>query len=82
MAGKGGTGKTTIAALLIRALLEKAGGPLLAIDADPAANLHLALGVETPLTVGEIREQMGEAVQAGQLGISISRLDYLRREIR
>src|SRR3990170_1339491 len=81
-AGKGGTGKTTVAALLIRALLERVRGPLLAIDADPAANLHLALGLPMPTTVGEIREEMSEVVQAGQLGVSISRHDYLTHEVQ
>jgi CO dehydrogenase maturation factor len=82
LAGKGGTGKTTIAALLIRSILKRGYGPLLAIDADPAANLHMALGLPMPTTVGEIREEMGEAVQAGQLGVAISRHDFLTREIQ
>jgi CO dehydrogenase maturation factor len=82
LAGKGGTGKTTIAALLIRSLLPHIRGPLLAIDADPASNLHLALGIPMPTTVGDIREEMSETSKAGQLGVSISRQDYLLREIR
>ncbi len=82
LAGKGGTGKTTLAALIIRGLVERGLGPVLAIDADPAANLHLALGMEMPLTVGEIREQMSQAAQAGQLGVGISRLDYLDHQVR
>lgn len=82
LAGKGGTGKTTIAALLIRSLLPHIRGPLLAIDADPASNLHLALGLPMPTTVGDIREEMSETSKAGQLGVSISRQDYLLREIR
>jgi CO dehydrogenase maturation factor len=82
LAGKGGTGKTTVAALLIRNLAERVRGPLLAIDADPASNLHLALGVPMPTTIGEIREAMSETAQAGQLGVSISRHTYLDREIR
>ena len=82
LAGKGGTGKTTIAALLIRSLLPRARGPLLAIDADPSSNLHLALGLPMPTTVGEIREQMSERALDGQLGIAISRQDYLIHEIQ
>jgi CO dehydrogenase maturation factor len=82
LAGKGGTGKTTIAALLIRSLLPHTRGPLLAIDADPASNLHLALGLPLPMTVGEIREQMSETAQANQLGVSISRHEYLDYEVR
>ncbi|HAF17122.1 MAG TPA: carbon monoxide dehydrogenase, partial [Peptococcaceae bacterium] len=40
MAGKGGTGKTTVAALLIKYLIEKKKGAILAVDADPNANLN------------------------------------------
>ena len=80
-AGKGGTGKTTISALLIKSLIERSKGPILAIDADPAANLHLALGMEKPYTIGQIREDMSRVAQAGQLGVSISRHEYLTREI-
>ncbi len=82
LAGKGGTGKTTLAALLIHTLSQRVRGPLLAIDADPATNLHMALGVPEPDTVGEIRETMSETAQAGQLGVSISRHEYLNREVR
>ncbi len=82
LAGKGGTGKTTIAALLIHTLSQRLRGPLLAIDADPATNLHMALGVPKPETVGEIRELMTETAQEGQLGVSISRHEYLNREVR
>lgn len=82
LAGKGGTGKTTIAALIIQNLVQKNLGPVLAIDADPSTNLHMALGLATPETIGEIREEMMETAQAGQLGVTISRHDYLSREIR
>lgn len=81
LAGKGGTGKTTIAALLIRSLLGHTKGPILAIDADPSANLHLALGARMPATVGDIREGMTETATAQQLGVAISRHDYLEREV-
>ena len=82
LAGKGGTGKTTVATLLIRALMPHVRGALLAIDADPASNLHMALGLPMLTTVGQIREDMSEAAQAGQLGVSISRHDFLTHEIR
>jgi CO dehydrogenase maturation factor len=82
LAGKGGTGKTTVAALLIRALTRRTSQPVLAIDADPATNLHMALGLPMPATAGEIREDMMDTAQAGQLGVSISRVDHLTREIR
>ncbi len=46
VAGKGGTGKTTFAALLIRYLIKKGNGPVFAVDADPNSNLSEALGIE------------------------------------
>jgi CO dehydrogenase maturation factor len=82
LAGKGGTGKTTVASMLIHSLSQRVQGPILAIDADPAMNLHLALGLPEPATVGEIREEMGEAAQARQLGVAISRHDYLKHEVQ
>lgn len=54
IAGKGGTGKTTIAALLVYLLREAKMGSLLAVDADPNSNLAEALGVELKQTIGSI----------------------------
>ena len=82
LSGKGGTGKTTVAALLTRALLRQGVSPLLAIDADPATNLHLALGLPSPATVGDLREGMRAEAGNGALGVAVSRQDYLDREIR
>ncbi|OGO18722.1 MAG: hypothetical protein A2Z14_09505 [Chloroflexi bacterium RBG_16_48_8] len=82
LAGKGGTGKTTVSALLIKAIIARTKKPILAIDADPASNLHLALGLPMPPTVGEIREETSKVALEGQLGVSISRHDYLTHEIR
>jgi CO dehydrogenase maturation factor len=82
LAGKGGTGKTTVAALMIQALMKYTSDPILAIDADPASNLHLALGMPMPETVGEIREETSRVAQEGQLGVSVSRHDYLTHQVR
>ncbi|MFH1862199.1 MAG: AAA family ATPase [bacterium] len=54
--GKGGVGKTTIAAFTIRYLLDQGVKPLLAVDADPSSCLAGVLGVEVGETVGGIRE--------------------------
>ncbi len=75
VAGKGGTGKTTVATLLIRYLIENRLGAVLAIDADPSTNLNLALGVPIDDTVGDIREETLEKVK-GSMG-SMSKSDYL-----
>lgn len=58
LAGKGGTGKTTIAGLLIRYLVEHGKTPVLAVDADSNANLNEVLGVEVSDTLGNAREDM------------------------
>ena len=57
IAGKGGTGKTTLAALLVRALREVDAGSILAVDADPNSNLAEALGVDPCKPLAEIREE-------------------------
>jgi len=58
VSGKGGSGKTTVASMLVRAVLERPdNGSVLCIDADPNSCLALALGVEPGTTVAEIREQ-------------------------
>jgi CO dehydrogenase maturation factor len=57
VAGKGGTGKTTLSALLVRCFREVAVRPILAVDADPNSNLAEALGVEPGKPLAEIREQ-------------------------
>lgn len=57
IAGKGGTGKTTLAALLVDALVAAGVRPVLAVDADPNANLHEAMGVTVEETLGTMREE-------------------------
>ncbi len=58
LAGKGGVGKTTIAGLLIKYLVEKNKTPILAVDADCNANLNEVLGLEVKDTLGQAREDM------------------------
>ena len=54
VAGKGGTGKTSLSSIIIRYLQKKGSGPILAIDADPNANLADSLGLEVGITIGSI----------------------------
>ena len=59
ISGKGGSGKTTVAAMIIRALLERAdSGAVLAVDADPNCCLCITLGVEPAGTIADIREDV------------------------
>jgi CO dehydrogenase maturation factor len=65
VSGKGGTGKTTLAGMIIRFLLDKGKGPILAVDADSNSNLNEVLGVEIRSTIGEARETMKKDVPVG-----------------
>ncbi len=78
VAGKGGTGKTTLSGLLVRYLVQhKPGTKILAIDADPSSNLNLVLGLPLTQTIGDIREDARGGVQPGQ-----SRQDWLSYAVR
>jgi CO dehydrogenase maturation factor len=87
VAGKGGTGKTTVSALLIRYLMEKNDGSILAIDADPATNLNMVLGMDIEGNVGDIREDMLDMVQtsgalAGSMPGGMSKQEYLDYQVQ
>jgi len=60
-AGKGGTGKTTVAGLLIDYLAKAGKGPILAVDADANSNLNEVLGVKKEVSLGDIREEIAKA---------------------
>ncbi|MCK9418134.1 MAG: AAA family ATPase [Nitrospirae bacterium] len=64
VAGKGGTGKTSLCGLTIRYLKEKKRGAILAVDADANANLNDVLGVKVHATVGKLRETSLEAIKS------------------
>lgn len=76
MAGKGGTGKTTVAAMFLRYLLETGRKPVLAVDADANSNLNEVLGLEVEHTVGEAREEMKKG--AGLVDITKDQLIEMR----
>lgn len=65
LAGKGGTGKTTIAGMLVKYLVEKGRTPVLAVDADANANLNEVLGLDVEETLGDAREQMKTGASSG-----------------
>src|SRR3970040_737160 len=91
IAGKGGVGKTTIAAMIIKYLARTKDGAILAIDADPSSNLNMVLGLELEWTVGDIREDMLEQVRSsvvaggaamGTLPGGASKREYLDYQVR
>ena len=63
LAGKGGVGKTSLSAAIVRILSEKRpDAKILAIDADPAVGLSVALGVEVTETLDRIRKRVAEDI--------------------
>jgi len=76
IAGKGGVGKTTVSALIIRALVENKKNPILAVDADPNSNLYLSLGANFSQTIADIRDQVRQEVPPG-----FSRSDYFKLKL-
>jgi CO dehydrogenase maturation factor len=78
--GKGGVGKTTVSALLIKAIIKKKLGVILAVDADPNYNLNQKLGVEIENTIGSLREDIIKAVDS--LPQSMSKHDYVEYHVR
>jgi CO dehydrogenase maturation factor len=79
ISGKGGTGKTTMAALLIKCLIDRHLEPVLAIDADPNTNLNYLLGVEITETVGNIRESI--LLKREDLPSGMSKPEYINFKI-
>ncbi|MTI66789.1 MAG: carbon monoxide dehydrogenase [Firmicutes bacterium] len=65
VAGKGGTGKTTLTGLLTNYLVNENKKPIIAIDADANANLNEVLGEEVDFTIGQIKEEVNKREKAG-----------------
>ncbi len=76
LAGKGGVGKTTISALLIKYLTERGMTPILAVDADANANLNELLGLELGATIGQIRKEL-----KGDMPPNMTRDQYMEMKV-
>ena len=79
--GKGGVGKTSFSALVVKNLVRNRGGKILAIDADPAVGLASALGVKVTKSVDDIRKDLITRVKDGQKQDSRDTLNMLDYEI-
>ena len=77
VAGKGGTGKTTLCGIMIDWMIKNGRKPILAVDADANSNLNEVLGVEQPMTLGDIREEVAKAEQTGSIPSGVSKQDYM-----
>lgn len=80
ISGKGGTGKSTLAALIIRWLSEHVSQSILAVDADSNVNLNDLLGVQLKETVGTIREEMKTKI--GNLPGGMTKQQFLEYKIQ
>lgn len=82
VAGKGGVGKTSIAATMVRLLTEAyPDKKILAIDADPAVGLSTALGIEVNTTIDDIRKEVISTVEDGNTKDAIELLSEARYRI-
>lgn len=76
LAGKGGVGKTTISALLIKYLTERKLTPILAVDADANANLNELLDLRIDTTIGQIRKEL-----KGDMPPNMTRDQYMEMKV-
>lgn len=79
LCGKGGVGKTSVAAIMVRLLSEARNKKILAIDADPACGLAVALGVNVLKTVDDIRKDLITQIRKGDAQAApqtLRKLDY------
>jgi CO dehydrogenase maturation factor len=78
LAGKGGTGKTTVSGLFIDHLVKAGKGPILAVDADANSNLNEVLGIKKEVSLGDIREEIakGEWAEKNPIPAGMSKQEY------
>ncbi len=81
ISGKGGTGKTTVTALLLKWLIQNTEKISLVVDADPATNLPDVLGVELQRTVGQSSKDLKDKIEAGTLSPTLSKKDVIEANV-
>lgn len=82
VAGKGGVGKTSVSATIVKLLVERyPDKKILAIDADPAVGLSTALGIDVKMTIDDIRKEIVSTVEDGQTKAAIELLGDARYKI-
>lgn len=82
LTGKGGVGKTSLSAIIVKILSEKfADKKILAIDADPAVGLATALGVDVKLTLDDIRTEIINTVEGGDTKTALELVSESRYKI-
>ena len=80
IAGKGGTGKTTVAGITVLHLIKSGRAPVLAVDADPNSCLGEVLGVAVPGTIGALREKARET-SAENVRSGVSNREFIEYQV-
>jgi len=81
ISGKGGTGKTTLTALLLKWIIQNTKEITLVVDADPATNLPDVLGVDISRTVGQASKDIKDRIEKGTLSPTIPKKDILEAQV-
>jgi len=81
ISGKGGTGKTTLTALLLKWIIQNTEEITLVVDADPATNLPDVLGVDISRTVGQASKDIKDRIEKGTLSPTIPKKDILEAQV-
>lgn len=81
VSGKGGVGKSTVTALLLKHLAESGGRTILAVDADPACNLADMLGVAVDKTVAKVAEELRRDIDRGAIPPGVNKKDLLEFKV-
>ena len=81
IAGKGGVGKTTLAPMMIKLLIEAKRGSILAIDANPDSNLSNVLGVPVTQTVGMVTNELKKSIGKAKVAPETSKREILEYSI-
>lgn len=81
VSGKGGVGKSTVTALMLKLLVERGDRSVIVIDADPASNLSDMLGIKVEKTVASVVEELRKAIDRGTIPPGVDKKDLLEFKV-
>ena len=81
VSGKGGVGKTSTTALILKTLIDSGVKSILVVDANPDSNLPEVLGIEVQKTVGDVTNELKKAIDRGELPPMLSKRDLLEFKV-
>jgi CO dehydrogenase maturation factor len=82
VSGKGGVGKTSITALMVKLLSQPSNkGSILAIDANPDSNLPNVLGISVDKTVGKVTDELKKSIERAEIPLGMTKEDILESHV-